>query len=174
MNEYTLPEIHSSFNIRRVVTPAAESDLKLTSYTNYALRILQMAAICAPHLVRIDEVAQAHGINRAHLTKIVHQLGQAGYLETVRGPRGGLRLARPADEILVGDVVRLTEGPLDVVECFSADRNSCKLRGICQLSTKLQEATLAFMAVLDGLSVAEIASNRTDLLARMGLSELAT
>lgn len=147
--------------------------MKLTSYTNYALRTLQMAAIRAPHLVRIDEVAQAHRINRAHLTKIVHQLAQAGYLETVRGPRGGLRLARPAGEIVVGDVVRLTEGPLDVVECFNADRNTCKLRGICQLSVKLQEATRAFMAVLDDLTIAQIAANRDDLLARLGLSEVA-
>ena len=147
--------------------------MKLTSYTNYALRTLQMAAIRAPLLVRIDEVAKAHQINRAHLTKIVHQLGQAGYLETVRGPRGGLRLARPADEIVVGDVVRLTEGPLDVVECFSAARNTCKLRGICRLSAKLHEATQAFMAVLDDLTVAEIALNRDDLLARLGLSKVA-
>lgn len=145
--------------------------MKLTSYTNYALRTLQMAAIRAPHLVRIDEVAQAHRINRAHLTKIVHQLGQAGYLETVRGPRGGLRLARRADDIVVGDVVRLTEGPLDLVECFSADRNTCKLRGICRLSAKLHEATQAFMAVLDDLTVAEIALNRDDLLARLGLTK---
>lgn len=147
--------------------------MKLTSYTNYALRTLQMAAIRAPHLVRIDEVAQAHRINRAHLTKIVHQLGQAGYLETVRGPRGGLRLARPAGEIVVGDVVRLTEGPLDLVECFNAGNNTCKLRGICRLSAKLHEATRAFMAVLDDLTVAEIAANRDDLLARLGLSGVA-
>lgn len=144
--------------------------MRLTNYTNYALRILQMAAIRAPHLVRIDEVAQAHRINRAHLTKVVHQLGQAGFLDTVRGPRGGLRLARPAAEIVVGDVVRLTEGPIELVECFSAERNTCKLRGVCRLSVKLHEATQAFMAVLDDLTVAEIAANRTDLLARLGLT----
>ncbi|MFN3970148.1 MAG: RrF2 family transcriptional regulator [Gemmobacter sp.] len=145
--------------------------MRLTNYTNYALRILQMAAIRAPHLVRIDEVAQAHRINRAHLTKVVHQLGQAGYLDTVRGPRGGLRLARPADAIIVGDVIRLTEGPMDLVECFSAERNTCKLRGVCRLSSALHEATRAFMAVLDDLTVADIAVNRGDLLERLGLSE---
>ncbi|MDO8881527.1 Rrf2 family transcriptional regulator, partial [Pseudotabrizicola sp.] len=147
-----------------------EPALRLTSYTNYALRILQMAAIRAPHLVRIDDVAKAHRVNRAHLTKVVHQLGQAGYLDTVRGPRGGMRLARPAAEIVVGDVVRLTEGPLELVECFSAERNTCKLRGVCQLSVKLHEATRAFMAVLDDLTVAQIAVNRGDLLARLGLT----
>ncbi|WP_439154750.1 RrF2 family transcriptional regulator [Yoonia sp.] len=145
--------------------------MKLTSYTNYALRTLQMAAIRAPDLVRIDDIARAHRINRAHLTKIVHQLAQAGYIDTVRGPKGGLRLARPAGDMIVGDVVRLTEGPLDVVECFNPQRNTCKLRGICKLSVALQQATAAFMAVLDDLSVADIAANRTDLLERLGLSD---
>ncbi|MFN3662741.1 RrF2 family transcriptional regulator [Yoonia sp.] len=148
--------------------------MKLTNYTNYALRTLQMAAIRAPRLVRIDEVAQAHRINRAHLTKVVHQLAQAGYIETVRGPKGGLRLARPGTEIFVGDVVRLTEGSMDVVECFSPERNTCKLRGICKLSEALQEATAAFMAVLDDLTVADIAINRADLLARLGLPAAGT
>lgn len=147
--------------------------MKLTSYTNYALRTLQMAAIRSPHLVRIDEVAQAHRINRAHLTKVVHQLAQAGYIETVRGPKGGLRLARPGADIIVGDVVRLTEGPLDLVECFNPEINTCKLRGICKLSVALHNATAAFMAVLDDLTVADIAMNRGDLLARLGLPGVA-
>lgn len=147
--------------------------MRLTNYTNYALRTLQMAAIRAPHLVRIDEVAQAHRINRAHLTKVVHQLSQAGYVETTRGPKGGFRLARPGSEIVVGDVVRLTEGPLDVVECFNPKTNTCKLRGICKLSAALQQATAAFMAVLDDLTVADIAINRGDLLERLGLSAMA-
>ena len=147
--------------------------MKLTSYTNYALRTLQMAAIRTPHLVRIDEIAQAHRINRAHLTKVVHQLAQAGYVETIRGPKGGLRLAVPASGIIVGDVVRLTEGPLDIVECFNPAINTCKLRGICKLSTALQQATAAFIAVLDDLSLADIAINRGDLLARLGLPDTA-
>lgn len=149
--------------------PLAETEVKLTNYTNYALRTLQMAAIRSPDLVRIDEVAQAHWINRAHLTKVVHQLAQAGYIETVRGPKGGLRLARSGAEIIVGDVVRLTEGPMDVVECFNPASNTCKLRGICKLSVALQKATRAFMAVLDDLTVDDIAVNRDDLLARLGL-----
>lgn len=148
--------------------------MRLTSYTNYALRTLQMAAIRTPHLVRIDEVALAHRINRAHLTKVVNQLAQARYLETVRGRKGGLRLARPATEINIGDVVRFAEGPLDVVECFNPEINTCKLRGICKLSVALQQATAAFMAVLDDLTLADIAINRGDLLARLGLPAVAT
>ena len=141
--------------------------MRLTSYSNYALRALQFAALRAPALVRVDDVATAHGLSRAHITKIVHELGQAGFLETVRGRGGGFRLARPADEIRVGDVVRLTEGPVEIVECFNAETNTCPLRGVCILSAKIHEATRAFFAVLDEVTVADIAANRGALLDRL-------
>ena len=115
--------------------------MKLTSYTNYAMRSLQLAALKSPDLVRIDDVAQIHNLSRPHIMKIVHELGKAGYLETVRGRNGGFRLARPPEEIIVGEVVRITEGPLDVVECFNPEKNTCPLMGICILSRKMQEAT---------------------------------
>lgn len=141
--------------------------MKLTSYTNFALRSLQLAALKAPDLVRVDDVVRVHGLARPHIVKIVHELGLAGYIETQRGRGGGFRLAHPAEEIIVGDVVRLTEGPLDLVECFNPENNTCPLIGICKLSRALQEATRAFMAVLDDLTLADIASNRSDLLARI-------
>lgn len=141
--------------------------MKLTSYTNYAMRSLQLAALKAPELVRIDDVAKIHNLSRPHIMKIVHELGKAGYLETVRGRSGGFRLARPPQEIIVGDVVRLTEGPLDVVECFNPEKNTCPLMGICILSKKIQEATAAFMAVLDDLTIADIAANRGQLMDRI-------
>ena len=141
--------------------------MKLTSYTNYALRSLQLAALKAPELTRIDDVVRAHGLARPHIVKIVHELGRAGLLETQRGRGGGFRLAQPAGDIRVGDVVRLTEGPLSVVECFNPDKNTCPLIGVCKLSRAIQTATAAFMAVLDGLTIADIASNRTELLDRL-------
>jgi len=141
--------------------------MKLTSYTNYALRSLQLAAINAPDLVRVEDVAKIHGLSRPHIVKIVHELGRAGYLETVRGRGGGFRLGRPPQEIVVGDIIRLTEGPLDLVECFNPDKNTCPLIGICKLSRKIQEATQAFMAVLDDLTIADIAHNRDQLLDRI-------
>jgi len=142
-------------------------DMKLTSYTNYAMRCLQLAALQDPKLVRVDDVSLIHGVSRPHIVKVVHQLGKAGYLETVRGRGGGFRLSRPANEIIVGDVVRLTEGPLDVVECFNPEKNTCPLIGICKLSRKIQEATHAFMEVLDDVTIADIASNRIPLLGRI-------
>lgn len=141
--------------------------MKLTAYSNYALRSLQLAALRSPDLVRVDDVVKVHGLARPHIVKIVHELGQAGFLETRRGRGGGFRLARPAEEIVVGNVIRLTEGPLDVVECFNPEKNTCPLIGICKLSRALREATKAFMAVLDDLTLADIASNKSELLSRI-------
>ncbi|MFN3260933.1 MAG: RrF2 family transcriptional regulator [Pikeienuella sp.] len=147
--------------------------MRLTSYTNYALRSLQLAALKAPALVRVDDVVKVHGLARPHIVKIVHALGRAGLIETQRGRGGGFRLARPAAEITVGEVVRLTEGPLDIVECFNRATNTCPLIGICRLSRALQEATHAFLDVLDGVTVADIAANRGELLARIAPLEAA-
>jgi Rrf2 family nitric oxide-sensitive transcriptional repressor len=146
--------------------------MKLTSYSNYALRALQLAALKAPELVRIEDVARIHNISRPHIMKVVHELGKAGYLETVRGRGGGFRLARSPADIIVGDVIRITEGPMDVVECFNPEKNTCPLIGICVLSKKIQEATAAFMAVLDGLTIANIASNRGQLMERIAPLDL--
>ena len=141
--------------------------MKLTAYSNYALRSLQLAALRSPELVRVDDVVKVHGLARPHIVKIVHELGQAGFLETRRGRGGGFTLALPAEEIVVGDVIRLTEGPLDLVECFNPEKNTCPLIGICKLSRALKEATKAFMAVLDDLTLADIASNKSELLSRI-------
>ena len=141
--------------------------MKLTAYSNYALRSLQLAALKAPDLIRVDDVVKVHGLARPHIVKIVHELGRAGYLETQRGRGGGFRLAKAAEDIVVGNVIRLTEGPLELVECFNPDANTCPLIGVCKLSRALQKATRAFMAVLDDLTLADIASNRGELLARI-------
>lgn len=141
--------------------------MKLTSYTNYAMRSLQLAALKSPNLVRVEDVARIHNLSRPHIMKVVHELGKAGYLETLRGRGGGFRLARPAHEIIVGDVVRITEGPLDVVECFNREKNTCPLIGVCILSRKIQEATAAFMAVLDDLTIADISANKGQLMDRI-------
>lgn len=141
--------------------------MRLTSYTNYALRTLQLAELRGPNLVRVDDVVRVHKLARPHIVKIVHELGREGFLITVRGRNGGFKLARPADQITVGEVVRITEGPLDLVECFNPDTNTCPLIGICVLSAKIQEATRAFMAILDDLTIADISGNRKQLLDRI-------
>lgn len=141
--------------------------MRLTSYTNYALRALQLAGLRAPALVRVDDVVRVHGLARPHIVKIVHELGKAGLIETQRGRGGGFRLAREPERIIVGDVVRLTEGPFDVVECFNRETNTCPLIGICKLSQAIEAATRAFLEVLDAVTIADIIANRGQLLDRI-------
>lgn len=141
--------------------------MKLTHYSNYALRSLQFAALRSPALCRVDEVAAAHGISRAHIVKVVHEMGQAGFLETVRGRGGGFRLARRPEEITVGEVLRVTEGNFELVECFNPATNTCPLIGICRLSRAIGEAMAAFIAVLDRVTIADIAANKKGLLTRL-------
>ncbi len=141
--------------------------MKLTLYTNYVLRTMQYAALKSPDLVRIDDVATAHGISRSNLVKAVHEFGRLGYLETVRGRAGGVRLARPADTITIGEVVRITEAPNELVECFNGQTNTCPLRAVCKLSRTFHRAQAAFFEVLDEVTIADIAANRGELLERL-------
>ena len=141
--------------------------LRLTQYSNFTLRTLQLVAVRAPEIVTVDDVARAHRISKAHLVKVAGELARRGYIETIRGRRGGMRLARPADQITVGEIVRWTEAPLELVECFNAETNTCSLLGICHLSRGLQRALRAFLSVLDDLTIADIALNRDALLRRL-------
>ena len=132
--------------------------MRLTQWTDYALRVLMYCAACQEREqpVTISEVADAHGISRSHLTKIVQQLAMQGLLDTTRGRGGGMRLMRPAQEISVGAVVRMTETDFDMVECFNAELNQCRMSNHCRLQNALSDATQAYLAVLDGLSVADL------------------
>jgi Rrf2 family nitric oxide-sensitive transcriptional repressor len=125
--------------------------MRLTQYSNFALRTLQYVALHDPALVTVDDVARAHRISKAHLVKVAHELGQRGYVQTIRGRNGGMRLARPAEQITVGEIVRWTEAPLELVECFNPETNTCPLEGVCHLSRGIQRALRAFLSVLDDL-----------------------
>ncbi len=146
--------------------------MRLTSYSNFSLRTLMIAAMRAPGLSTVQEVADAFGISRAHLVKCVHRLGVWGYLENVRGNRGGFRLARPAAEISVGEVIRRTEEGFDLVECFDPAGSDCPMRGDCRLSTALVRARDAFLAQLDGITIADVVANQEEILDILGLDEV--
>ena len=138
--------------------------MRLTSYTNYALRTLMFAALDAPRLVRVQDVAEAHGISRTHLVKCVHHLGQWGYLDNVRGRGGGFRLARPAETITVGEIVRHTEEGFAESEIDPAENP-----GDFLLDETFERAQAAFLAVLDGHTIADITFNDADLRRALGL-----
>ena len=135
--------------------------MQLTLFSDFALRVLMFTHAAGERRVTIDEMVDAYSVSRAHLTKVVNALTRAGYLTAVRGRSGGLRLAKPADQIVLGDVVRMTEPDFALVECFSTG-NQCVITKCCKLQLVLDEALQAFLDVLDRRTLASIALRPKD------------
>lgn len=144
--------------------------MRLTVYSDYSLRLLMFLAARPERLSTIPEVAKAYGISVNHMMKVAHQLGQAGYVETVRGRSGGMRLGKPAGEIIIGAVLRHTEPDMDIVPCFQPDNADCPLRSACSLKIALHRAQQAFLAVLDEYSVGDLVAVPGPLRSLLGLT----
>lgn len=141
--------------------------MQLTRYTDYAVRVLlHVGAREEGALSSIGEIAEVYDISRSHLMKVVNDLGQAGFLTTVRGRGGGLKLGRPAEEITIGLIVRHTEAGFDLVDC-----SSCLIAPACSLPKILNEAVRAFLGVLDRYTLADVLSRRADLRGLFGSLE---
>ena len=123
--------------------------MRLTRFTDYSLRTLIYVGVRAPNLCSIQEVAERYDIRQSHLTKVVHELGRMGYLDTVRGRGGGIRLGRAASQINIGEVVRKTEPDFRIVECFEPSSHACCIEPVCALGPILEEAVAHFFDVLD-------------------------
>ncbi len=130
--------------------------MRLTSFTEYSLRVLIYLANVPEGRCTIAEIADAFAISRDHVMKVVHLLGQAGVLLNRRGRGGGVQLARSAGKINVGEIVRLTEQHALLAECFDRETNACALAGGCKLQDALARALGAFYSVLDTYSVADL------------------
>jgi len=139
--------------------------MKLTSFTDYSLRVLIYLASQPGQRATIAEIATAFDVSEHHLTKVVHFLGKAGWLANVRGKGGGLELGELPERIGVGEVVRQTEGHAVVVECFGEEGGNCCIAPVCHLRTVLGEAVAAFYGVLDRYTLADLVSNRQQLAA---------
>ncbi|HWA63830.1 MAG TPA: Rrf2 family transcriptional regulator [Caulobacteraceae bacterium] len=135
------------------------ASMRLTVYTDYALRVLMYLAIPRSRLATISEIASSYGVSRNHLMKVVYELGVAGYIETMRGQNGGMRLARTPGEIRIGEVVRRTEPDLALVPCFDPVNAVCAITPACKLRRALHRAREAFLAVLDEYTLADLADN---------------
>jgi Rrf2 family nitric oxide-sensitive transcriptional repressor len=122
--------------------------MRLTTFSDYALRLLMYAAASGDRLITIEEACQTYNISRGHLMKVANLLTREGYLKARRGRSGGLVLGKPAKDIRLGDVVRATEGDFALVECF-ATGNQCIISGCCALPNVLNEALAAFIRTLD-------------------------
>src|SRR5215472_14747612 len=129
--------------------------MRLTLFTDFALRVLIQAGVNDGRLTTIKDIARSFGISKPHLMKVVNDLSQKGYLETVRGRNGGIRLMREPQDINIGQVVRDTEDQLDVIGCLGR-RGYCPIERACVLRSALQDATQAFLAVLDAHTLADL------------------
>jgi Rrf2 family nitric oxide-sensitive transcriptional repressor len=137
--------------------------VRLTTFTDYSLRVLIHVATAPGGRTTIAEVANAYAISESHVVKIVHVLGRSALLETARGRGGGIALATPPDAVNIGAVVRVTEG-IDVpAECFDPGKNACVISRACRLSGVLQEALRSFYAVLDRYTLADLVRDREPL-----------
>ena len=131
--------------------------MRLTRYTDYGLRVLTYLALKSDdELSTIKEIAERYGISENHLMKVVHRLGKNGFLETIRGRSGGIRIGRAPEDINLGAVVRCCEDDMRLVECFDPETNSCPIASACVLPPILDEALAAFLNVLDRYTLAEL------------------
>ena len=137
--------------------------MRLTKFTDYCLRTLIFVALKGDALTTIDEISEHHRINRNHLVKVVFRLGQLGYLQTIRGNGGGIRLAADPVALNLGTLVRDTEQDFALVECFGERGSLCIIEPACTLKRALRGALEAFFSVLDGYTLADLIRPRRNL-----------
>jgi Rrf2 family nitric oxide-sensitive transcriptional repressor len=139
--------------------------MRLTIFTDYSLRVLLYLGTKRneKQLTTIGEIATAYSISENHLMKVVHQLAKNGYIETTRGKGGGMRLARAPEQIRIGDVVRTMEEDLALVECLQTGNLRCPIIPVCTLQVLLERALQAFLAVLDGETLADLLKPQAEL-----------
>lgn len=140
--------------------------MRLTRYTDYAMRVLLYLGARPDRLCSIAEVSRAYGVSQNHLMKVVNDLANTGYVATARGRYGGIRLGRRPAEINIGALIRHTEDGFDLVDC-----GSCVIAPACGLTGALHEALAAFMAVLDGYTLEDLLARRIDLGALLAVRE---
>lgn len=146
--------------------------MRLTHFTDLSLRLLMYLAVTPTGLATIQEVAGRYGISRNHLMKVAQQLVKVGFVESVRGRGGGLRLKPASSAIRVGDVVRATEDDFRMVECFEAGKTSCTLLPACRLKGVLGKALAAYLEVLDGFTLADLTTPTHPVRRALGLPDL--
>jgi Rrf2 family nitric oxide-sensitive transcriptional repressor len=137
--------------------------MRLTTFSDYTLRTLTYLALHPDRFVTIAEIAAAYSISGNHLMKVVQTLAGSGDVISLRGPRGGLRLSRPASEIKLGDVIRRTEPDAALTACFGTP-DTCVVQSACMLTGILNMALQAFMAVLDNHTLADLVADPATLV----------
>lgn len=139
--------------------------MRLTRFSDNALRCLMVLGLEPTQCITVHAIAQRMNMSYEHLVKIVQRLAELGYVETVRGRHGGVRLARPAEQIRLGQLIQQTEENLTLVECFDPETNTCPIAPACRLAGVLDEALAAFLQVLDRKTLADALQPREQLVA---------
>ena len=147
--------------------------MRLTRQTNYAIRMMMYCAANPAELSRVPEIARAYGVSELFLFKILHPLVDAGLMTTVRGRNGGGKLARPAEDVTLFDVVRVTEENFVMAECFENEAADCPLIDACALNAALRKALNAFFEVLAAHTIADLVRNKPHVNALLGLEPAA-
>ena len=145
--------------------------MRLTRQTNYAIRILMYCAANEGRLSRVPDIAKAYSLSELFLFKILQPLVENGFVETVRGRNGGVRLGKPADEITLFDVVRVTEESFAMAECFENDGSDCPLVDSCGLNEALRKALGAFFEVLAGYTIRDLIDARPNMRGLLGIEQ---
>ena len=145
--------------------------MRLTLHTDYALRVLMYVGVKGNTLSTIPEIVDDFDISRGHIMKVVHHLGRLGYLDTIRGKGGGIRLARKPPQINVGAVVRDMEEELAVLGCLQGSEGDCCIEQCCVLRSALRDATSAFLATLDRYTLADLIKPRRSLVRSLALED---
>jgi Rrf2 family nitric oxide-sensitive transcriptional repressor len=130
--------------------------VQLSLFSDYSMRVLLFLAVRRKRGGTIRQIAAHYDISRTHLMKVANELARAGYIQTTRGRAGGLRLARPLEEINVGEVIGRFESRFPLVECFDIKRNACVLSPACVLKTALSNAQTAFFDCLSTYTLADL------------------
>lgn len=146
------------------------NSMRLTMYSDYSMRVLLYLGIKGKDkLSTIQEIANNYHISKNHLMKVTYELGQLGYIETIRGRGGGIRLAKDPKEINIGQVIRQTEEDFHIVECFDKENNMCVISPACQLKHALNEALQAYLSVLDRYSLGDFLYSKEELYKLLNL-----
>jgi Rrf2 family nitric oxide-sensitive transcriptional repressor len=150
--------------------------MRITKFSDYALRILILLETQPDdRLTTISELANVYSISINHVRVIVHELGKLGYIDSIQGKGGGIKLARKACDISVGDVIRHTEKDFNVVECFNPENaTDCSIAKACKLKGVLRNALNAFLETLDQYTLADITANKPSILKQLNLNESST
>jgi Rrf2 family transcriptional regulator, nitric oxide-sensitive transcriptional repressor len=149
--------------------------MRLTDYTDYSLRVMLYLAVREEGLATIQDISDAYGISKNHLMKVVQRLGELGWVETVRGRNGGLRLFEHSGSLTVGEVVRATESDFALVGCFPVEGGShrdCVIQSQCRLKGVLEVARHAFLSELDRHTIGELAEPAGPLAALLGMRQV--